>query len=174
MSSVTLSCHGVTTMTLPATQATLKLASFLPWNSGGQALYSSCRSMSKAVLLASKTSPTHLTIPPLTPIKSCASCLFQHVSCNLITDLSIFSSFNSLLVVINHGPTKGVILCPIKKTITTEGVATFFSHKVYLHFGLYDKIISDHGPQFISAFTKELDKLLNYDLLLSTTYHSQC
>ena len=74
---------------------------------------------------------------------------------------------------VDHGLTKGVILCPTKKSITTEGVAALFFHKVYLHFGLYNKIISDCGPQFASAFAKELRKLLNYDLSLSTAYHPQ-
>ena len=74
---------------------------------------------------------------------------------------------------VDHGLTKRVILCPTKKTITTERVAALLFHKVYLHFRLYDKIISDCGLQFASAFTKELDKLLNYDLSLSTTYHPQ-
>ena len=74
---------------------------------------------------------------------------------------------------VNHGLTKGVILCPTKKTITAEGIATLFFHKVFLHFGLYDIIISDRGPQFASAFTKELGRLLNYNLSLSTTYHLQ-
>ena len=74
---------------------------------------------------------------------------------------------------VDHGLTKGVILYPTKKTITAEGVAALFFHKVYLHFGLYDKIISDRGPQFASAFAKELSKLLNYNLSLSTAYHPQ-
>ena len=118
-------------------------------------------------------SNTHPTVPPLTLIKSHASHPFQQVSCDLITDLPTSSGFDSLLVVVDHGLTKGVILCPTKKTITAEGVAALFFHKVYLRFGLYDKIISDRGPQFASAFAKELGKLLNYDLSLSTAYHPQ-
>ena len=118
-------------------------------------------------------SNTHPTIPLLTPIKSCTTCSFQQVSCNLITDLPTSSGFDSLLVMVDHGLTKGVILCPTKKTITTEGVAALFFHKVYLRFGLYNKIISDCGPQFASTFTKELGKLLNYDLSLSTACHPQ-
>ena len=118
-------------------------------------------------------SNTHPTIPPLTPIKSHASHPFQQVSCDLITDPSTSSGSDSLLVVVDHGLTKGVILCSTKKTITAEGVAALFFHKVYLRFGLYDKIISDRGPEFASAFTKELGKLLNYNLSLSTAYHPQ-
>ena len=74
---------------------------------------------------------------------------------------------------VDHGLTKGVILCPIKKTITVKRIATLFFHKVYLHFGLYNKIISDWGPQFAPTFAKELGKLLNYDLSLSMAYHPQ-
>ena len=60
------------------------------------------------------------------------------------------------------------MLCPTKTTVTAEGIAFLFFHKVYLCFGLYDKIISDCGPQFASAFAWELGKFLNYNLSLST------
>ena len=88
-------------------------------------------------------SNTHRTVPLLTSIKSHASWPFQQVLCDLITDLSASSGFDSLLVMVDHGLTKGVILCLTKKMITTEGVAALFFHKVYLHFRLYDKVISN-------------------------------
>ena len=116
---------------------------------------------------------TYPTVPPLSPIKSLASRPFQQISCDLITDLPISSGFDSLLVVVDHGLTKGVILCPTKKSITAEGIASLFFHKVFLHFGLFDKVITDRGPQFASAFTCELRKLLHYNLSLSTAYHPQ-
>ena len=74
---------------------------------------------------------------------------------------------------VDHGLTKGVILCPTKKTISTASVASLFFHKVYTRFSLYDMIISDQGSQSTSAFAKELGKALGYDLSLSTTYHPQ-
>ena len=86
---------------------------------------------------------THPTVPPLTPIRSSASRPFQQLSCDLITDLPPSAGFDALLVVVDHGLTKGVILCPTKKTVTAEGIATLFFHKVYTRFGLYEKIISD-------------------------------
>ena len=116
---------------------------------------------------------THPTVPPLNPIRSSTSHPFQQLSCDLITDLPPSSGFDSLLVMVDHGLTKGVILCPTKKTATAKGIATLFFHKVYTHFGLYEKIISDRGPQFASAFTKELGKFLRYTLALSTAYHPQ-
>ena len=115
----------------------------------------------------------HPIVSPLTPIRSTSTRPFQQISCDLITNLPLSMDFDSLLVMVNHGLTRGVILCPTKKTITVEGITNLFFHKVILHFGLYDKIISDRGPQFASAFAKELGKLLNYDLSLSTTYHPQ-
>jgi hypothetical protein len=66
----------------------------------------------------------------------------------------------------------GVILSPCKKTITSEGITQLFFKKVFLRFGLYDKIISDRGPQFASKFAKELGRLLN-EVALSTTYYPQ-
>ena len=114
---------------------------------------------------------TNPTVPPLSPIKSIASRPFQQISCDLITNLPISSGFDSLLVVVDHGLTKGVILCPIKKSVTAEGIASLFFHKVFLRFGLFDKVISDRGPQFASSFARELGKLLHYDLFLSTAYH---
>ena len=116
---------------------------------------------------------THPSHPPLLPIPSSCSRPFQQISCNLITDLSLSNGFDTLLVVVDHGLTKGVILCPTKKTIDAAGVASLFFSKVFKRFGLYDKIISDRGPQFASTFTKELGKLLGYELALSTAYHPQ-
>ena len=61
----------------------------------------------------------------------------------------------------------------MKKTITAKRAAALFFHKVYLCFGLYDKIIFNQGLQFTSSFARELGKLLKYNLFLSTAYHPQ-
>ena len=116
---------------------------------------------------------THPSQPPLLPIPSSCSHPFQQISCDLITDLPLSDGFDTLLVVVNHGLTKGVILCPTKKTIDASGVTSLFFSKVFKIFSLYDKIISDCRPQFTSTFTKELGKLLSYELSLSTIYHPQ-
>ena len=72
---------------------------------------------------------THPSTPPLHPIPSSYALPFHQISCNLITDLPVSSSFDSLLVVVDHGLSKGVILCPTKKTVTAEGIASLFFHK---------------------------------------------
>ena len=116
---------------------------------------------------------TNPSTPPATPIPSSCSLPFCQLSCDLITDLPVSSGFDSLLVMVDHGLSKGIILCPTKKTVTTEGIASLFFHKVFLRFRLYTKIISDCRPQFTSKFAKELECILQYDLVLSTAYHPQ-
>ena len=116
---------------------------------------------------------THPTIPPLNPIISRETLPFKQISYNLITDLLVSNGFNSLLVMVDHGLSKGVILCPTKKTITTEGISTIIFRKLYTRFRLFNKIISDWGPQFAAKFQKELGRILRYKLALSLAYHPQ-
>jgi len=74
----------------------------------------------------------------------------------MITDLPLSSGFDSVLVVVDHGLTKGVIFIPCHKAIDAASIAALFFKHVFAHFGLHDKVISDPGPQFASAFAKEL------------------
>ena len=92
---------------------------------------------------------------------------------DLITDLPPVDSFDLILVVVDQGLTKGVILIPCDKTITAEGTAKLLLKNLYKRFGLPDKIISDQGPQFASKAFVELLKLLGIKLALSTAYHPQ-
>jgi len=96
---------------------------------------------------------THPVTPPLVPIPSDATVPFASLSVDLIMDLPPSGGFDSIMVVVDHGLMKGVIITPCLKTITSEGVAKLFFKHVYRRFGLYDKIISDRGPQFISTVT---------------------
>ena len=60
----------------------------------------------------------HLTDPPLMPIKgSTMGQPFAQISYNFITNLPVSNGFDSLMVVVDHGLSKGVILCPCHKTI---------------------------------------------------------
>ena len=66
-----------------------------------------------------------------------------------------------------------MILIPCTKTIDAAGVALLFFNHVFKRFGLHNTLISDQGPQFASAFARELARLLHYDIRLSTAYHPQ-
>ena len=116
---------------------------------------------------------THPTTPALCPLPSSCTHPFQQLSVNLVTGLPLSCSFDSLMVVVDHGLSKGVILTSCNKDINTKGVAKLFFKHVFLRFGLHDCLISDRGPQFTSAFAMELAHILGYDLKLSTAYHPQ-
>ena len=164
-------CHDHETAGHPGYLRTCQLVASKFWWPGLASFV--CKYVKGCMVCQQNKSNTHPIISPLTPICSTSTHPFQQISCDLITNLPLSASFDSLLVMVDHELTKRVILCPTKKIITTEGVANLFFHKVFLCFSLYDKIISDRGSQFASAFTEKLGKLLNYDLSLSTAYHPQ-
>ena len=92
---------------------------------------------------------------------------------DFITDLPPINGFDSILVVVDQGLTKGVILTPCNKTITAEDTGRLLLENLYKRFGLPDKIISDRGPQFASKAFVELLKLLGITSALSMAYHPQ-
>ena len=116
---------------------------------------------------------THPTMPALSPLPSSCTRPFQQLSVDLVTSLPPSHGFDSLLVVVDHGLSKGVILILCNKDIDAKGVAELFFKHIFLCFGLHDHLISDHGPQFTSTFAMELVHILGYDLKLSTAYHPQ-
>lgn len=69
---------------------------------------------------------THPIQPPLMPIPSSSLRLFSQFSVDLITDLPPSDGFDSIMVMVDHGLMKGVILSPCNKTITAKGVAKLF------------------------------------------------
>ena len=109
----------------------------------------------------------------LTPLTVDSSTPFSSVSVNLISGLPLSSGFDSVIVMVDHSLMKGVIFFPCTKEINAAGVASLFFCHIFLQFGLHSKVISDHGPQFASTFTRELVHLLQYDVSLSTAYHPQ-
>ena len=98
---------------------------------------------------------------------------FANCSMDFITDLPPVEGFDSILVVVDQGLTKGVILIPCNKTVTAEDTAKLLLDNLYKRFGLPDKIISDRGPQFASKAFIKLLKLLGIKSALSTAYHPQ-
>jgi len=117
---------------------------------------------------------THPTTPPLHPIKAPSNAFpFAQISMDFVTDLPLSQGFDSLLVVVDQGLTKGVILIPCNKTIDAIGTSKLLHQNVYRRFGLPDKIISDRGPQFAAATTLELGRILGIKIALSTAYHPQ-
>ena len=92
---------------------------------------------------------------------------------NLITNLPPVEGYDSILVVVDQGLLKGVILCPCAKTLTWKGATILLQDNLFKKFGLPDKMISDRDPRFAAHAFQELLKLLNICSNLTTSYHPQ-
>lgn len=71
---------------------------------------------------------THPTAPPLNPISSTCTRPFQQISMDFITDLPNSAGFTCIMVMVDHGLTKGVILLPVTKPSTQSERRTFYSN----------------------------------------------
>ncbi|KAI5115521.1 hypothetical protein M0805_004682 [Coniferiporia weirii] len=98
---------------------------------------------------------------------------FQSVSMDFITDLPLSNHYDSIMVVVDHDSSKGIILIPCTKTLDALGTAKLYHDNVYKRFGLPKCIISDRGPQFASQVFQTLCARLSIKSKLSTAYHPQ-
>jgi hypothetical protein len=69
--------------------------------------------------------------------------------------------------------TKRAHFIPTHTTLDAEGMALLFHKEVWKHHRTPRVVVSDRGPQFIAAFTRELYKLLGIKLTTSMAYHPQ-
>ncbi|KAI5116595.1 hypothetical protein M0805_006927 [Coniferiporia weirii] len=117
---------------------------------------------------------THPTKPPLLPIPADPTMLpFQSVSMDFITDLPLSNNYDSIMVVVDHDSSKGIVLIPCTKTLDAISTAKLYHNNVYRHFSLPQCIISDWGPQFASHIFQTLCTRLGIKSKLSTAYHPQ-
>ncbi|MDA4119333.1 MAG: reverse transcriptase domain-containing protein [Thaumarchaeota archaeon] len=68
---------------------------------------------------------------------------------------------------------KRPISIPCKKEVDAKVLAGLYMSHVHRYFGPATTIVSDRGPQFISAFWREFCHALGTKLKLSTPYHPQ-
>ena len=74
---------------------------------------------------------THPMVPGLSPLAIKHPLPFSSISVDLITGLPNSHGYDSVMVVVDHGLTKGVIYCPCTKNIDFEGVAQLFFTNVF-------------------------------------------
>jgi transposase InsO family protein len=91
---------------------------------------------------------------------------------DLITDLPPVEGYDSILVVVDRGNTKGEILIPIDKTLM-QGAGQLLLDNLYKRFGLPDEMLSDRGPQFAAKAFRKLLKLFGIKSNLTTAYYPQ-
>lgn len=97
---------------------------------------------------------------------------WQHISMDFKSFPPSKSGFDSILVVVDRLG-KRPISVPCHKTTTARELAALFITHVWRHYGPPDTIVSDRGPQFISAFWKEFCGVLGIKLKLSTAEQPQ-
>jgi transposase InsO family protein len=95
------------------------------------------------------------------------------ITMDFITDLPISHEYDLILVVVDHGLMKGIVLIPCTRTFGALETADALLRNVYWRFGLPDVIISDQGPQFVSHMFRKMGKLLGIELRMSMAYHPQ-
>jgi transposase InsO family protein len=94
------------------------------------------------------------------------------ISVDFIVELLESHGYDTIMCVVNS-LTKRAHFIPTHTTINAEGTALLFLKEVWKHHGTPRVVVSDRGPQFVTAFTRELYKLLGIKLALSTAYHPQ-
>ncbi len=94
------------------------------------------------------------------------------ISMDFIIDLSPFSSYDSILVMVYCLMSMDHFI-PCTKTIICKRIAKLFLDHVFRYQGILENIIFDHRLQFESKFWKQLFELLGVKVKLSSTFHPQ-
>lgn len=98
---------------------------------------------------------------------------FEDISIDFIIDLPASQlggiKYTNILTITNQ-LSKYKLFIPCNN-ITTEGTAKILHYNIYYRFGMPKSVISNHGPQFISAFIKRLYKRLSIRGQYSTAFH---
>src|SRR5208282_3751563 len=97
---------------------------------------------------------------------------WQHISMDFHEMPLDRNGYNMVLVLVDCFG-KRPLTFPCRKTITAKELAQLYIDVPYRIYGPPVTIVSDRGPQFISAFWKEFTGILGIKLKLSTAYHPQ-
>ena len=95
-----------------------------------------------------------------------------YILVDFITKLPLAQGYDLILVVVNR-LTKMVHFIPTMEKTLVERLAQLFRDNVWKLYGLPESIISDWGPQFAVGIIQELNKMLEIESKLSTTFYPQ-
>jgi len=91
---------------------------------------------------------------------------------DFITGLPWSDGHDSILIVVDRlSKMRHFVAC--QSTCTAQDLAALFINHIFRLHGLPETVISDRGPQFVSAFWGMLCKRLKIDKRLSTAFHPQ-
>ncbi|CEP01920.1 hypothetical protein PBRA_008863, partial [Plasmodiophora brassicae] len=116
-------------------------------------------------------SPRHKPSGLLLPLPLPSS-LWSSISMDLIVKLPVSDGYDSVLVVVDRF-SKMAHFIPCKETLTAVELSDLFLQQIFRLHGLPDDIVSDRGPQFVSAFWKHLLDRLGIQRNLSSSRHPE-
>jgi len=94
------------------------------------------------------------------------------LSVDFVVELPLSSGYDAVMTVVDSVSKRAHFILTYM-TVTAEGAARLFLYQVWKLHGLPMCVVSDHGPQFVAHFTKELYCLLGIKLVSSTAWHPQ-
>ena len=95
---------------------------------------------------------------------------YQHLTMDF-TEVPLDEEGYDFALVIMDRLSKKPVALPCNRTINAKGLAELFLVHWIRHFGMPDSILSDRGAQFVSAFWKELCRILGTKVKLTTAYN---
>jgi hypothetical protein len=108
---------------------------------------------------------------PITPKESAAP--FETIVMDWITKLPPSQGYDSILTITDHNCSKAALFFPCKETMTTEELAKLYFTRVFPHYGIPSKIISDRDTRLTSSLAKDICKEAGIKQNISTAYHPQ-
>ena len=119
----------------------------------------------------------HTGPPPLLRPLPVPDAPWHDISVDFVGPLPVSDGYNMIMVVVDRlKKMRHYISCTAKETqkgTSAPAMAWLFLHHVFRLHGLPETIVSDRGPQFISAFWEHLTTSLGIKCKLSTVYHPQ-
>jgi len=94
------------------------------------------------------------------------------ISMDFIMGLPEVQRYDAILVICDHF-TKQVHIIFTTKEMNLLCLVCLYHNNVWKLHGLPNMVVPNHGPQFASAFMKELNKILGIETELSEAYHPQ-
>ena len=117
------------------------------------------------------TRPQKPPLYPITPKEGAAP--FSTIAMDWITKLPPSFGYDSILTITDHDCSKAALFFPCKESLGTEELAKLYFTKVFPHYGIPNKIISDRDPRLTSKLAKEICHEAGIDQNISTAYHPQ-
>jgi len=98
--------------------------------------------------------------------------LWIHLTVDFITKLPVVAGKDAILVIYDR-LSKITYFVAATKGTSVEGLARLFRNNIWKLYSLSESVVSDRGPQFAAELTKELNRMLEIEIKLSTVFYPQ-